>query len=147
MATANSISDTPPEQELPAPALLVLLASMPQEQSEAVLAHLSSSFAVDSLMIASPEALSADAWPGLRVLPIHEANPSWTLTAADFDLAGQLAAEHKARAILMLGPGSGSLSASGLRDLANAVVDSTADLAIPCYDLPPHAGLINSAIL
>jgi hypothetical protein len=147
MATANSISDIPPEQKLPAPALLVLLASMPQEQSEAVLAHLTSTFPADSLMIASPEALSAEAWPGLRVLPIPEANPSWTLTAADFDIAGQLASEHKARAILMLGPGSGSLSSSGLRDLAYAVVDSSADLAIPCYDLPPHAGLINSAIL
>ena len=147
MATANSISDASPEQELPAPALLVLLASMPQEQSEAVLAHLTSTFAADSLMIASPDALSTDGWPGLRILPIPEANPSWTLTAADFDLAGQLAAEHKAHAILMLGPGSGSLSSSGLRDLATAVVDSSADLAIPCYDLPPHAGLINSAIL
>jgi hypothetical protein len=147
MATANSISDASPEQELPAPALLVLLASMPQEQSEAVLAHLTSTFAADSLMIASPDALSTDGWPGLRILPIPEANPSWTLTAADFDLACQLAAEHKAHAILMLGPGSGSLSSSGLRDLANAVVDSSADLAIPCYDLPPHAGLINSAIL
>ncbi|MGA2046454.1 MAG: hypothetical protein ABSG96_02125 [Terracidiphilus sp.] len=147
MATANSISDVPPEQELPAPALLVLLASMPQEQSETLLAHLTSTFAADSLMIASPDALSADAWPGLRILPIPESNPSWTLTAADFELAGQLATEHKAPTILMLGPGSGSLSASGLRDLANAVVDSPADLAIPCYDLPPHAGLINSAIL
>jgi phosphotransferase system HPr-like phosphotransfer protein len=58
-----------------------------------------------------------------------------------------LAGENEARAILMLGPGSGSLRSSGLRDLANAVVDSSADLAIPCYDLPPHAGLINSAIL
>jgi len=110
MATANSISDASPEQELPAPALLVLLASMPQEQSEAVLAHLTSTFAADSLMIASPDALSTDGWPGLRILPIPEANPSWTLTAADFDLACQLAAEHKAHAILMLGPGSGSLS-------------------------------------
>jgi hypothetical protein len=34
-----------------------------------------------------------------------------------------------------------------LRDLANSVVSASVDLAIPHYDLPPHAGLINSAIL
>jgi hypothetical protein len=147
MAAANTISDTSSEHKLPAPALLVLLASMPPEQSETVLAHLAASFAPDRLMFASADALPADPWPGLRIVPIPETNPSWTLTAADFELAGQLAAEYQARAILILGPGSGSLSASGLRDLATAVVDSSTDLAIPCYDLPPNAGLINSAIL
>jgi len=147
MATENPILDLPPTPQFQAPALLVLLASMPKEQSETVLAHLSSSFKQETLMIASPDALSADAWPALRILPIPEADPSWTLTAADFELAFQLATENKAHAILMLGPGSGSLSASCLRDLANEVVAASTDLAIPCYDLPPHAGLINSAIL
>jgi phosphotransferase system HPr-like phosphotransfer protein len=47
----------------------------------------------------------------------------------------------------MLGPGSGSLTPTALRDLANAVLLASTDLAIPCYDLPPYAGLINSAIL
>jgi hypothetical protein len=47
----------------------------------------------------------------------------------------------------MLGPGSGSLRPSALSDLAHAVLAASADLAVPRYDLPPHAGLINSAIL
>jgi hypothetical protein len=47
----------------------------------------------------------------------------------------------------MLGPGSGSLAASALRGLADAVLSSTVDLAVPYYALPAHAGLINSAIL
>ncbi|MGB9408097.1 MAG: hypothetical protein WCA89_11215, partial [Terracidiphilus sp.] len=33
------------------------------------------------------------------------------------------------------------------RDLANAVLTTPTDLAVPCYDLPPLAGLVNSAIL
>jgi hypothetical protein len=47
----------------------------------------------------------------------------------------------------MLGPGADSLSTAALRDLANAVSDTTFDLAVPHYSLPPNAGLVNSAIL
>ena len=73
--------------------------------------------------------------------------PSWTLTATDFANASQLAEEHQARAILILGPGASSLKASALGDLAGAVMSASTDLAVPRYDLPPRAGLINSAIL
>jgi hypothetical protein len=72
---------------------------------------------------------------------------AWILTAADFASAYQLADKNKACAILMLGPESGSLGSSVLRALANAALAPSTDLAIPCYDLPPHAGLVNSAIL
>jgi hypothetical protein len=144
MATANSISDIPAPN---APGLLVLLAAMPPEQTECLLRSLTSSFPAGALMVATPDALPADSWPALRILPIPPTNASWTLTAADFLNAYRLADENEARAILMLGPGSGSLSQTALRDLANAVLLASADLAIPCYDLPPYAGLINSAIL
>ena len=56
-------------------------------------------------------------------------------------------ARNKARAILMLGPESGSLSSSAISALANAVLTTSTDLAVASYDLPPHAGLVNSAIL
>lgn len=147
MATANSISDMPSSSARSAPGLLVMLAAMQPEQLEDVLAKLTASFPAEGLTIATPDALAADAWPGLRIVPSPETNASWTLTAADFVHAYQLASEHEARAVLMLGPGSGSLQGDGLRDLANAVVSAPSDLAIPCYDVPPHAGLINSAIL
>ena len=47
------------------------------------------------------------------------------------------------------GPGQGadSLSSLALRSLADAVTTASIDLAVPHYSLPPHAGLINSAIL
>jgi hypothetical protein len=47
----------------------------------------------------------------------------------------------------MLGHGAASLRPAALRDLGDAVLVAKTDLAIPCYDLPPHAGLVNSAIL
>jgi hypothetical protein len=61
--------------------------------------------------------------------------------------AYRLAKENGVRGILMLGPGSNSLSPSALRELANAVLASQTDLAVPHYSLPPRAGLVNSAIL
>ena len=47
----------------------------------------------------------------------------------------------------MLGSGAHSLKPQALRELADAVLSGTIDLAVPRYTLPPHAGLINSAIL
>jgi glucosylglycerate synthase len=146
MATANSISEQPTASVLSDPGLLVLLAPMPAEELERVLANLTSFFPAEGLMVATADALSTDSWPGLRVVPTSATN-TWTLTAADFLNVYQLAGEHEARAILMLGPGSSSLRAIALRDLANAVLATSADLAIPYYDLPPNAALINSAIL
>jgi glucosylglycerate synthase len=59
----------------------------------------------------------------------------------------QCGLEHEAKAILILGPGAESLSSLALRSLADAILTSSIDLAVPHYSLPPHAGLINSAIL
>lgn len=147
MATANSISDSPTSRVRSAPGLVVLLAAMPPDESEKVLANLTASFPPEGLIIASPDALATDALPGLNVLMTPATNASWTLTPADFLNAHRIALENEARAILVLGPGSASLHASALRALANTVLVDSTDLAIPCYDLPPNAGLINSAIL
>ncbi|MDE3189044.1 MAG: hypothetical protein KGM96_16155 [Acidobacteriota bacterium] len=147
MATANPIPDTASTPVQAGTCLLVLLTAMPQGQLESVLGHLTASFPAENLLIASPEALPTESYPNLRFVASPATRPSWTLTASDFVNAYHLAHKNDARAILMLGPGSGSLGLSALRDLANAVVASSADLAIPRYDLPPHAGLLNSAIL
>jgi glucosylglycerate synthase len=147
MATANSISDINAPSALSDPGLLVLLTAMPLEQLESLLASLTSLFPAEGLIVATPDAVASDASPNLRIVPIPATNLTWTLTSADFMNAYRLAGQSGARAILMLGPGAGSLRSSGLRDLANAVTDPATDLAIPCYDLPPHAGLVNSAIL
>jgi hypothetical protein len=147
MATANPISDIPAPPHAPLPAFLFCSPPCRRSKLESVLANLTSSFPAEGLMVATPDALAADSWPALRIIPVPRLHASWTLTAADFINAYQLAGENQARAILMLGPGSSSLSPTALRDLANAVLLASTDLAIPCYDLPPYAGLINSAIL
>lgn len=147
MAIANPIPDVTPTPVQAGTCLLVLLTAMPQDQLESVLANLTASFAAEDLLIAAPEALQKDSYAHLRFVAAPATRPSWTLTAADFVNAYHLAQKNDSRAILMLGPESGSLGLSALRDLANAVIASAADLAIPHYDLPPHAGLLNSAIL
>ena len=147
MATVNPVPDTSSVSAPPDICLLVLLTALPQEQIENVLAHLTSSFTPQELLIACPDASAKDAYPRLRIITAPETKSSWTITAADFVNAYQLAQENNARAILILGPESGSLSLSALRDLASAVVATSTDLAVPRYDLPPRAGLVNSAIL
>jgi len=147
MATANSISGINVPSERTDPGLLVLLAAMPPEQLENLLDKLTSCLPAEGLVVATPDSVATESWSRLRIVPIPETNPSWTLTPADFVNAYQLAGQNEARAILMLGPGSASLSPSALSDLANAAKTSSTDLAVPCYDLPPNAGLVNSAIL
>ena len=147
MATADPIPGITTPSARPCDGLLVLLTAMTPEQRESVLANLAASFPVERLLVASPDALPAESYPSLRIVAAPAAKAFWTLTAADFVSAYQLADKNKACAILMLGPESGSLASSALRALASAVLTTPTDLAIPCYELPPHAGLVNSAIL
>jgi hypothetical protein len=128
-------------------ALLVAMAPMPPNQLESLLAKLAATFPPDTMLIATQNELGSDVYMPLNIVtsPVTQAN--WTLTAADFVNAYHLAQKHDAKTILMLGPDAGSLSANALQDLANAVQSGTVDLAVPFYDLPPHAGLVNSAIL
>jgi hypothetical protein len=99
------------------------------------------------LLVATSDSSAAESHPGLRIISATAANGAWTLTAADFVQAYQLAQKHEARAILMLGPESGSLSAEALSDLATAAQAPEVDLAVAHYELSPRAGLVNSAIL
>ena len=128
-------------------ALMVTVAPLPANQLDSLLAKLAATFPPDDMLIATQNELSADVYVPLHIVATPVTQSSWTLTAADFVNAHQLAQKHEAKAILMLGPDSGSLSANALQDLANAVQSGNIDLALPCYDLPPHAGLVNSAIL
>jgi glucosylglycerate synthase len=147
MATVDPIPGMTDSPALPGAGLLVLLAAMTADHSENVLANLTASFPAGGLIIASPEALPAESYPSLRIVAAPAAAASWTLTAADFVSAYHLAEANGARAILILSPRWGSLSSSALRNLGNAVLSGQVDLAVPHYDLPPHAGLVNSAIL
>lgn len=147
MPTANPIPAITAPSARPGTCLLVMLSAMPQVQFDSVIANLTSSLPAENLLIAAPEGLPAESRSTLRFATAPATKPSWTLTAADFVNAYALAQKHNATAILMLGPESASLSAPSLSGLAHAVLGGSTDLALPCYDLPPHTGLVNSAIL
>jgi glucosylglycerate synthase len=147
MATADPISDLSSTQPPAGYALLALLPPLPQDQLESTLSRLTSFVAPEELLVAAQNGVGADAYPPLRIVEAPATRVAWTLTAADFVNAAELARKHEARAILMLGPECASLSAAALGNLASAVMSGSADLALPHYDLPPHTGLVNSAIL
>jgi hypothetical protein len=123
---------------------------MSPEQLESILSNLgtlAAALPADGLLVATPSDIPADRIPALRMISAPAMKASWILTAPDFVNVYQLAEKNHAQAILMLGPESASLSAEALQQLAGGVLSSSADLAVPCYSLPPRAGLVNSAIL
>jgi hypothetical protein len=151
MATANPIPDTNSAATF-APvqtgaSLLVLLTPTTPEQLETLLDRLSECLPVEDVLIATPDSVDVERRPTLRILHTPTTNASWTFTASDFLNAYQLAQKNEARAILMLGAEADSLGPAGLFELANAVMAGSADVAVPYYDLPANAGLVNSAIL
>ncbi|HKF49092.1 MAG TPA: hypothetical protein VKB38_17165 [Terracidiphilus sp.] len=148
MATADSsISDLTSRPARSGYALLVLLVSLPHDQVELLVSRLSGLFAPDDLLIATQNGFAPDSWPGVNVVSAPATSSTWSLTAADFVSAYELAQKHDARNILLLGPESGSLLPAALRQLTSSVLDGSVDLALPRYQIPAHAGLLNSAIL
>ncbi len=145
MATADPIPDVTPPPTQSGYALLVWLAPLPPEQLEPVIGRLATLFPPEDFMVASQNALSPESWPGIHIVPAPAANTIWTLTAADFVNVYQIAKQHEARNILMLGPECGSLTPEALRQLTNPILAGTTDLALPHYTLPPNTGLCASA--
>lgn len=150
MATADSISGITDSPARNSGGLLVLLAAVPADQRQSVVTSLAEAFPQQDLLIATPEPSSehhGNLPASIRLIEAPSSKVNWTLTASDFVTAWQLADKNQASAILMLGPESSALSASEIHSLAEAVLSNATDLAIPCYELPRHAGLVNSAIL
>ncbi len=131
----------------PSGSLLVLLPGAAQAQVETIVDSLSASLPSESLLFAVPEQPVSEPKATAHFIELPQTKPSWTLTAADFANAHQLAQKHEPRAILILGQEAGSLAAAGLRGLSSSVLDDGCDLALPCYRLPPRAGLLNSSVL
>jgi hypothetical protein len=147
MTTENSTSAETATIDLTTADLLVVGSAIPPEEFEAVLANLAEAFPDENVMIAAQQQPAANAHANLRIIEASQSSATWMLKPADFVNAFEIAREQQARAILMLGPGAQSLKPQALRELANAVLNGSVDLAVPRYTLPPHSGLINSAIL
>jgi glucosylglycerate synthase len=146
MATTSPVPEETSIAERSTADLLVLVSAMPSEQLARALTNLEAAFASESVIVATPNELAGEP-RRLRMISTQQSSSGWALAPTDFVNAAQYGREHEARAILILGPGADSLSPVALRGLADAVLKASIDLAIPHYSLPPHAGLINSAIL
>jgi hypothetical protein len=148
MATANPISDSASTTENQVAELLVVLAaSIPPEQLDGVLANLAQALPADSVIVAAPDGLGAQLSTPLRIVAAPRSGSGWTLKPADFISAFEIGHSHASRAVLILGPGSNSLTPHVLRSMADSVLNTATDLVLPHYALPPNTGLINSAIL
>ncbi len=136
-------------------ALLVSLPSLTQDAARDLLTHLAEAFAAKSVMVATPDAdVALLETPSLRVVAYTPAVPSpgsWSLTATDFLTVHELAQQHQASSMLLLGPEAQSLTAQALHGLAEAVQGTAGsngcDLATARYSLQARSGLVNSAIL
>jgi hypothetical protein len=136
MATDNTAAD-----------LLVLVTAMAPEHFRGVLANLEDAFASGRFVVATQNELPANIPSSLRVVATPQSSVAWSLKPIDFVNAAQFGREHGAKAFLILGPESDSLSPLALRSLADAILKQSIDLVVPHYSLPSNAGLINSAIL
>lgn len=150
MASTQTTPDAAPEATASAGNLLVSLTPLPANALEAALANLALAFPDQTVLVATPDAAPDLSTGGpLRLLPytpqVTAANASWMLTAADYLNTFRLAEEHQATTCLLLGYESHTLQPEAIRGLATAAL--TFDLTVARYNLGPHEGLVNSAIL
>jgi len=147
MTTENSTSAETSTIDQTTADLLVVGAAVPPEEFDALLANLAVAFPVETVVIARQDQQVANAPANLRMIAAPQSSAAWMLKPADFVNAYEIAREQRTRAILMLGSEAHSLKPQALRELADAALSGTIDLVVPRYTLPPHTGLINSAIL
>jgi hypothetical protein len=147
MPTANPIPEGDSTADHATADLVVYVTAMPPEQFKGVLINLEAAFSPESTIVATQNELPTEVSTKLRIVQMPQTNPFWMLKPDDFIGAARHGLDHQAKAILILGPAADSLSLPDLRSLADEVMTASIDLAVPNYSLPPHAGLINSAVL
>lgn len=147
MATADPISDLGSTASQATTDLLVMVAAMLPENFETLLGRLTSVFPSPGLLVATENPFPVQQNPSLRLVATPPTTSWPRLSPAEILRAGQLAEEHNARGILILGPGADSLSEPALHMLGSAVLSGSIDLAVPRYALPPSAGMMNAAII
>ena len=131
--------------------MLVCLPSVAAEELQPFRDRILTALPGQRIFLATPGATAAqDSGTGITMLDYTAAprtDGGWALTAADYLGAAQLATEYDAPATLLLGAEAQSLSIAALRQLAEAVLNNKADLAIPRYKTGPHDALVSSALL
>ncbi len=150
MATTSPIA--PLQQARPMETdLLISVATLPHEAFEQVLGTVGGAFRGQPVVLATPDGSAGEEQRGTTTIigytPAAPSRGGWTLTAADFLNAHELTQTYRAKAVMILGSESQSLQGATLDRMADAVLGGGSDLAVPHYQLPARAGLVNSAIL
>jgi hypothetical protein len=130
--------------------MLICLPSATAETVEIMRERIASTLQGNNLFLATPGGVSAHIANGVTLVDYpatSRGDAAWALTAPDYLVAAQLASEYDAEATLLLGNEAASLSVAGLQALADAVLTSKADLAVPRYQTGPHDALVSSALL
>jgi glucosylglycerate synthase len=130
--------------------LMVSLAPLPGEALETAIANLALAFPGQNILVATPNTAAPQLSSGspLRLLPYTATAPTanpWVLTPDDYRNTFLLADQNNATTCLLLGAEAQTLHPEAIRSLATAA--RTADLTVAHYQLGPHEGLVNSAIL
>jgi len=150
-----------PETSAATGTLLVTLTSLAPEALEATLTNLALAFPSGrqqnpTILVATPSTAqpassnSNESFGNLHLVSYTATAPTISplyLTAVDYLNTFKAAQEHQATACLILGPECQSLTPESIRALGAAALNSTIDLAVPRYQLGPHEGLVNSALL
>jgi glucosylglycerate synthase len=162
--TADATQPTPLPESGPtlAPArnstaeVLICLPALAPDALPYALQSIAAAFPNESVLVASSHALENPSdFPTLDLIPYTSARSDvgWILAAGDYASAAQLALEHNARAIILLGGDTAALSHPNaldpnlLRSLVDCLRTKNVDLVLPRFSIGPNDALVNSALL
>src|ERR1700761_6455701 len=154
MAEVSETHAAPRVQAASGTPTLVCLPTITADALHTLIERLVTALPYGDILIASPDAPpdshieSPHDGQTVRTVPYppQPAHAGWLLTSSDYLAAANLARELGARTTLLLGPEAASLSAEALHALCAAIIQG-ADLALPRYNVGPHEGLVNAALL
>jgi glucosylglycerate synthase len=136
--------------------LLICLPALAPDALPYALQSIAAAFPNEPVLVASSHALENPSdFPSLDLIPYTNARSDvgWILAAGDYASAAQLALEHNARAVILLGGDTTALSAPNaldptlLRSLIDCLRSKNIDLVLPRFAVGPNDALVNSALL
>ena len=148
LQSSEGRSSSPPTGGESGSRLLVCLPSMPESERVELLSRLTECATPSRIIVTSPDWTSGVASDGaLTMVACPPRHSDWIPTAEDYRVAASVARDKSCDSLLLLGNQAGSLQTSDLRGLIDGVAAPSAGIVIPRYELGPHDGLVNTAIL
>jgi len=136
--------------------LLVCLPALAPDALPSAFEAIASAFPTEPILVAcAAPPPDTSAFPTLELIPYTSARSDvgWFLAAGDYSAAAQLALQHNARAVILLGGDTGAASTPNtldptlLRSFVDCMRGKNIDLVLPRFALGPNDALVNSALL